>query len=47
MGRISIGNKIPATEKQLKLIADMEEFVDKKFHGKTKAEASAWTLDIW
>lgn len=42
MGRISIGNKLPATEKQLKLIADMEEFVDEKFHGKTKAEASAW-----
>ena len=47
MGRISIGNKIPATEKQLKLIADMEEFVDEKFHGKTKAEASAWTVGIW
>lgn len=30
------------TEKQLKLIADMEEFVGEKFHGKTRAEASIW-----
>lgn len=58
MGRISIGNKIPATEKQLKLIADMEEFVDEKFRGKTRSDASAWieghmqlfkllTMDTW
>lgn len=32
------GDKPPATERQLKLIADMEEFVGEKFHGKTKAE---------
>lgn len=46
------------TEKQLKLIADMEEFVGEKFHGKTRAEASIWidehmeqfkllTMDNW
>ena len=58
MGRISMGDKLPATEKQLKLIADMEEFVGEKFRGKTRAEASAWidghmelfkllTMDTW
>lgn len=39
---ISVRDRLPVTEKQLKLIADMEEFVGEKFHGKTIAEASAW-----
>ena len=58
MGQISTGDNLPATEKQLKLIADMEEFVGEKFRGKTRAEASAWidghmelfkllTMDTW
>ena len=42
MGRVNMGDNLPATEKQLKLIADMEEFVGEQFHGKTKAEASVW-----
>lgn len=58
MNWISVRDKLPATEKQLKLIADMEEFVSEKFRGKTRAEASAWieghmelfkllTMDTW
>nr|DAI25549.1 MAG TPA: Protein of unknown function (DUF3072) [Caudoviricetes sp.] len=42
MNWISVGDRLPATEKQLKLIADMEEFVGEKFCGKTRSEASAW-----
>lgn len=58
MGWISMGDKLPAIEQQLKLIADMEEFVAEKFRGKTISEASAWieghmelfkllTMDTW
>lgn len=58
MSWISTRDRLPATEKQLKLIADMEEFVGEKFRGKTRAEASAWierhiglfkllTMDNW
>lgn len=58
MGRISVRDRLPATERQLKLIADMEKFVGEKFRGKTISEASAWieghmelfkllTMDTW
>ena len=58
MNWINVRDKLPATEKQLKLIADMEGFVGEKFRGKTRAEASAWieghmelfkllTMDNW
>lgn len=58
MNQISMRDRLPATEKQLKLITDMEEFVGEKFRGKTRAEASTWieghmelfkllTMDTW
>lgn len=58
MNWISVRDRLPATEKQLKFIADMEEFVGEKFRGKTRSEASAWieghmelfkllTMDNW
>lgn len=58
MNWISVRDRLPATEKQLKPIAYMEEFVGEKFRGKTRSDASVWidghmelfkllTMDNW